>query len=48
MWNDGIVLPTPPVLRALEETVKKLKNAGHEIVDWAPEGHMKALQILVS
>jgi len=48
MRNDGIVMPTPPVARALEETVAKLKTAGHEIVDWAPEGHKEAIEILVS
>lgn len=47
MWNDGIVTPTPPVKRALEETVKKLKAAGHEIVDWSPDGHEEGLQILL-
>jgi amidase len=49
MWNDGICQPTPPVARALKETVQKLKNAGHEVVDWDPkELHLKALQLLVS
>lgn len=47
MRNDGIVLPTPPVARALEETVTKLKAAGHEIVEWAPHGHKEAIEILV-
>ncbi|QDS74838.1 hypothetical protein FKW77_002861 [Venturia effusa] len=46
MRNDGVVLPTPPVARALEETVAKLRAAGHEIVDWTPDGHKKAVQIL--
>ncbi|KAF2434522.1 amidase [Tothia fuscella] len=46
MWNDGIVLPTPPVVRALAETVKKLQAAGHEIVDWSSEGHRQAVDLL--
>ncbi|RDI79023.1 ATP-dependent DNA helicase II subunit 1 [Venturia inaequalis] len=46
MRNDGLVLPTPPVARALEETVAKLKAAGHEIVDWAPDGHKEAITML--
>lgn len=46
MWNDGIVAPTPPVKRALEETVKKLEVAGHEIVEWQPQGHVEGLEIL--
>lgn len=48
VWNDGVVLPTPPVVRALKETVEKLKSAGHELVDWDPALHMQALEFLVS
>jgi amidase len=48
MWNDGSVLPTPPVTRALKETVAKLEAAGHEIVEWKPEGHKSAINLLVS
>ncbi|KAG8629563.1 hypothetical protein KVT40_003428 [Elsinoe batatas] len=46
MWDDGLIVPTPPVKRALRETVEKLKKAGHEIVDWAPEGHTEIYQML--
>ncbi|EEP81956.1 hypothetical protein UREG_06821 [Uncinocarpus reesii 1704] len=34
--NDGIVTCHPPVERALKITAKALKDAGHEVVDWAP------------
>jgi amidase len=48
MWNDGICLPTPPVTRALQESVQKLKNAGHELIEWDPKQlHSKALELLV-
>lgn len=47
LWNDGMVIPTPPVERALKETVEKLKKAGHEIIDWDPVLHPKLLHILV-
>ncbi|KAF1356627.1 fatty-acid amide hydrolase [Delphinella strobiligena] len=46
MWNDGIVMPTPPVRRALEETVEKLRKCGHEIIDWAPTLHKEAVDLL--
>ncbi|KAF2638234.1 amidase [Massarina eburnea CBS 473.64] len=46
MWNDGIALPTPPVTRALKETVEKLKRAGHDIVEWDPSLHAQGLSIL--
>lgn len=39
MWSDGIVTPHPPITRALREVTKYIKDAGHEIVDWVPEGH---------
>lgn len=48
LWNDGITVPTPPVMRALKETVEKLRRAGHEVVDWDPVLHRKALELLVS
>lgn len=48
LWNDGIVQPTPPVARALRETVEKLKAAGHEIVGtWDPALHRSAVEVLV-
>ncbi|KAI4747076.1 acetamidase [Aureobasidium sp. EXF-12298] len=48
IWNDGIVVPTPPVRRALKHAVEKLQQAGHEIVDWKPELHEEAVDLLVS
>ncbi|KAL5426941.1 hypothetical protein PMIN06_009817 [Paraphaeosphaeria minitans] len=47
LWHDGVVHPTPPVARALKETVEKLQVAGHEIVGaWDPVQHPKALELL--
>jgi len=46
LWSDGIVTPTPPVQRALKETVEKLKSAGHEIVDWNPKLHAEGVSLL--
>ncbi|OJJ43046.1 hypothetical protein ASPZODRAFT_136587 [Penicilliopsis zonata CBS 506.65] len=46
LWNDGVVTPTPPVTRALRETVEKLRRAGHQIIDWAPTGHLEAEALL--
>ncbi|KAL1956424.1 hypothetical protein VTO42DRAFT_7310 [Malbranchea cinnamomea] len=46
MWDDGMVRPTPPVRRALRETVEKLRKAGHEVVDWEPKGHKEMNEIL--
>lgn len=41
MWDDGVVLPHPPVRRALEEAVQILKSHGHTIVDWDPKYHLE-------
>lgn len=46
MTNDGIVMPTPPVTRALKETTDKLRSAGHEIVTWDPKLHSRAVEFL--
>ncbi|KAJ5359467.1 uncharacterized protein N7496_011880 [Penicillium cataractarum] len=46
LWHDGTVAPTPPVSRALKETVAKLRGAGHEIVDWETTWHDRLLSIL--
>lgn len=46
LHHDGLVTPTPPVTRALNETVQKLKDAGHEVVTWAPTEHKDLLTTL--
>lgn len=49
MWDDGIVKPSPPLTRALNEVVEKLKHVpGVEIIEWKPYQHDKANKILVS
>jgi amidase len=46
LWNDNICLPTPPVTRALKETAESLKKAGHEVIEWDPKLHSKAVELL--
>ncbi|KAH0275810.1 acetamidase, partial [Aureobasidium melanogenum] len=46
IWNDGMVMPTPPVRRALKHAVDKLQQDGHEIVEWKPELHSEAVELL--
>ena len=49
MWHDGVVKPHPPVLRALQEVVGKLKDAKNvEVVDWKPYKHDEAWNIIAS
>jgi amidase len=46
LYNDGICHPTPPVTRALNVTSECLKKAGHEILEWDPKLHAKAIELL--
>ncbi|KAK7728711.1 hypothetical protein SLS63_006572 [Diaporthe eres] len=48
MWNDGIVRPHPPVLRALRTAVDKLRATGIRVVEWGPYNHQQGLDILAS
>ena len=48
MWDDGIVKPLPPMRRAMEMTVKKLKEAGLEVVDVQPFKTVENWDIAVS
>lgn len=47
MWNDGVVIPQPPMRRALKKAVDKLKAAGFEVVDYKPYKQAEAWDILV-
>ncbi|KAJ7450076.1 amidase signature domain-containing protein [Mycena galericulata] len=43
MWHDGVVLPQPPVLRALKTLVDVLKtNAAFDVVEYVPFKHFDA------
>lgn len=46
MWDDGVVVPTPPVSRALRETAGRLRSAGHEVVDWDPRDQAQGVSLL--
>jgi amidase len=32
--DDGIIKPTPPVIRALLEVKTALEAAGHKVIEW--------------
>lgn len=46
LWDDGMVVPTPPVARALRVAVERLRAAGHEVVDWDPRDQAQGLSLL--
>ncbi|EKM60485.1 uncharacterized protein PHACADRAFT_179748 [Phanerochaete carnosa HHB-10118-sp] len=39
MWDDDIVKPHPPVIRAMEITKAALEAAGHKVINWVPHRH---------
>ncbi|KAG1720691.1 general amidase [Suillus paluster] len=39
MWDDGVVVPHPPIRRSLEVTKAALEKAGYKVVDWKPIKH---------
>ncbi|CAL1695906.1 unnamed protein product [Somion occarium] len=43
IWDDGIVKPHPPVMRALECAKRALENAGHVLIDWVPHKHAELI-----
>lgn len=48
LWDDGIVKPHPPVLRALQEVTERLRQIeGLDIVEWRPYKHDYAWEIIV-
>ncbi|KAN0124333.1 Amidase signature domain containing protein [Russula decolorans] len=45
LWNDGLVVPQPPVIRALEMTKDAVIAAGHDVVDWKPYKHAELYEV---
>ncbi|KZT10734.1 general amidase [Laetiporus sulphureus 93-53] len=41
MWDDRVVMPHPPVRRALEMAKEALTQAGHQVIDWEPYKHLE-------
>jgi Asp-tRNA(Asn)/Glu-tRNA(Gln) amidotransferase A subunit family amidase len=49
LWDDGVVKPHPPVMRALKEVVEKLRAIpGVDVVDWEPYRHDYAWERIAS
>lgn len=48
MWDDGIVRPRPPVVRALRAAADRLRVAGVKVVDWEPYDHQRGLDIFAN
>ncbi|KDQ31042.1 hypothetical protein PLEOSDRAFT_1092424 [Pleurotus ostreatus PC15] len=46
LWNDGLTVPHPPIIRGLETTKKALIAAGHTVIDWVPHKHGEIYETL--
>ena len=46
MYDDGVVKVHPPIERALTEITERLKEAGHEIVEWDASLHKESIAIM--
>ncbi|KAI9660056.1 MAG: hypothetical protein M1821_001408 [Bathelium mastoideum] len=45
MQHDGVVLPHPPILRALRIVSQALKAGNHKLVKWEPPSHAESSEI---
>ncbi|KAF8156034.1 general amidase [Crassisporium funariophilum] len=41
MWDNGVVRPHPPLIRAMQMTRDALEKAGHKVIDWEPHRHLE-------
>lgn len=46
--DDGVVKVHPPIERVVQEVAAKLREAGHEVIDWDATGHAECIRIMVS
>lgn len=46
LWDDGMALPTPPVTRALQTAVQRLRDAGHDVTDWSSVDQPQGAELL--
>jgi Asp-tRNA(Asn)/Glu-tRNA(Gln) amidotransferase A subunit family amidase len=47
LWDDGVVIPHPPIISALKKCRDALVMAGHDIIDWQPLDHKKGWDLIV-
>ncbi|KJA17602.1 hypothetical protein HYPSUDRAFT_46228 [Hypholoma sublateritium FD-334 SS-4] len=41
MWDNGVVRPHPPLVRAMRIAKAALEKAGHRVIDWVPHKHLE-------
>jgi amidase len=48
IMTESGVSPQPPVRRALNTMISLVKKVGHELIEWNPPSHKRAIEIAVS
>lgn len=48
LWNDALIVPQPPIIRALEMTKEAVIAAGHDVVDWKPYKHTEIYEVTLA
>ncbi|KAF9479766.1 amidase [Pholiota conissans] len=41
MWDNGVVKPHPPLVRAMRMVKTALEEMGHQVIDWKPHRHLE-------
>jgi Asp-tRNA(Asn)/Glu-tRNA(Gln) amidotransferase A subunit family amidase len=47
-FDDGVTVASPPVKRAILETIEALKSQGHEVILVTPPNILEAVRIFVA
>ncbi|PYH91073.1 amidase [Aspergillus ellipticus CBS 707.79] len=45
MWDDGAVVPHPPIQRAMKIVEETVRELGHTLVKWTPPSHQTAAKL---
>lgn len=48
LFDDGIVMPHPPITSKLHSYKHALIAAGHDVIEWEPLDHQKGWDLIVS
>ena len=47
-FDDGVTIASPPVKRAIEQTVQALQSQGHEVILTTPPNVIEAVRIFLA
>jgi len=47
-FDDGVTIASPPVKRAIEQTVQALQSQGHEVIPITPPNVIEAVNLFIA